>query len=223
MIQHVYERVSRASLLSMVVVATDDERIQQAVEGFGGSAVMTSKHHASGTDRVAEVATRLEAPYYVNVQGDEPLVETAHVDACARMLLEGAPMSTLGARICSRNDLLDPNLARMAVSGDGHALMFTRSVIPFPRKYLDQGVDVDLDSSTYIRHVGMYGYTRSVLEKLAAAGPCELEELESLEQLRALWLGIAIKVEIVGEVSPCVDVPDDIAKIERVMGMGDRV
>jgi 3-deoxy-manno-octulosonate cytidylyltransferase (CMP-KDO synthetase) len=132
-------------------------------------------------------------------------------------------MSTLVARIRTRDELLDNHLARVVVSKDGHALMFSRSTIPFPRKYLDRGVDVDLDSSTYYRHIGIYGYTRSTLEMLGEAGVCELEELESLEQLRALWLGIAIRVGVVDEVGPCVDVPADIARIEAAMGMGDGV
>jgi 3-deoxy-manno-octulosonate cytidylyltransferase (CMP-KDO synthetase) len=184
---------------------------------------MTSSEHQTGTDRLAEVAGKLEAPYYVNIQGDEPLVDAEHIDLCARLLLEGAPLSTLVARIRTRDELLDQHLARVVVSKDGHALMFSRSTIPFPRKYLDRGVDVDLDSSTYYRHIGIYGYTRSTLKKLGEAGVCELEELESLEQLRALWLGIAIKVCVVGKVGPCVDVPSDIARIEAAMGRGEGV
>lgn len=223
MIQHVYERARRASLLSQVVVATDDDRIKQTVEDFGGVAVMTSIDHRTGTDRVAEVATRLKAPYYVNIQGDEPLLEPDHIDVCAGMLLGGEEMSTLAARIRLRGELFDQNLARVVVSSDLYALYFSRSAVPFPRKYLDQGVDIDLDSSTYLRHIGVYGYTRSSLAKLGAAGVCALEELESLEQLRALWLGIRIRVGMVDSVSPCVDLPSDIAKIESVMGTGDPV
>jgi 3-deoxy-manno-octulosonate cytidylyltransferase (CMP-KDO synthetase) len=222
MIQHVYERSSGASMLSRVVVATDNEEIERAVTDFGGTAVMTSSEHRTGTDRVAEVAERLEAPYYVNIQGDEPLVDAAHIDMCARLLLEGAPMSTLAARIRTRDELLSQNLARVVLSKDGHALMFSRSTLPFPRKYLDQGVDIDLDSSEYFRHIGIYGYTRSTLKMLGEAGVSDLEELESLEQLRALWLGIPVKVGVVGEVGPCVDVPADIARVETAMGMGDR-
>jgi 3-deoxy-D-manno-octulosonate cytidylyltransferase len=223
MIQHVYERSLKASLLSRVVVATDDERIERAVKAFGGTAVMTSADHRTGTDRVAEVARHLKAPHYVNIQGDEPLVDRAHIDLCAQLVLDGAAMSTLVARIRTRDDLLNQNLARVVVGKDGHALMFSRSTIPFPRKYLDRGIDVDLDSSAYFRHIGIYGYTRSTLEMLAAAGVSDLEELESLEQLRALWLGIAVKVGVVEGVGPCVDVPSDIARIEAAMGMGDRV
>ena len=222
MIRHVYERSSEASLLSEVVVATDDERIERAVKDFGGKTAMTSADHKTGTDRIAEVAGQLEAPYYVNIQGDEPLVDADHIDVCARLLLEGAAMSTLAARIRTRDELLNQNLARMVLSKDGHALMFTRSTLPFPRKYLDQGVDIDLDSSAYFRHIGIYGYTRSTLRMLGEAGVSELEELESLEQLRALWLGIPVRVGIVGRVGPCVDVPADIARVESAMGVGDR-
>jgi len=217
MIQRVYEMVSRAKRLSRVVVATDDERISRVVESFGGEAMITSAKHRSGTDRVAEVADRLQAPYYVNVQGDEPLIDPGLVDAVARMVAEGAPMATLAARIITRSDLFDQNVVKVIVDRDGHALYFSRHSIPFPRKYFDQGTDVDLKASTYLRHIGTYGYSRGALAELAGAEPCEMELLESLEQLRALYLGIKIKVEVVAGSNPCVDVPADIAKVEKIL------
>ena len=220
MIQHVYERACLASSLSDVVVATDDTRIAKAVGGFGGKAVMTSAGHRSGTDRVAEVAGRIEAPYYVNIQGDEPLVDPRCIDMCAGMLLAGAQMSTLAARIGTRAELFDQNVVKVVLDVTGHALYFSRAAIPFPRKYLDRGIDVDLDSSPYLRHVGVYGYSRAVLSRLAEAEPAAVESLESLEQLRALVLGIRIRVAIVESVSLCVDVPDDVAKVENMMGGG---
>ena len=151
MSQHVYERTARAALLSRVIVATDDERIKQAVEGFGGVAMMTSPDHPSGTDRVAEVARELGRSYYVNIQGDEPLMDPAYVDTCARLLLEGAEMSTLATRIRWRNELFDQQVAKVVLDRQGYAIFFSRSPIPFPRKYLDRGIDVDLDSSVYCR------------------------------------------------------------------------
>ncbi len=217
MIQHVHEMTSRAHLLSRVIVATDDERIRRAVEVFGGEVMMTSAEHRSGTDRVAEVAGRLEAPYYINVQGDEPLIDPRLVDRCAGMLLEGAPMATLVTRIAARSGLFDQNVVKVVVTKDCHAMYFSRHAIPFPKKYLDRGADIDLEASTYFRHVGTYGYSRAALLEITQAPPCETEELESLEQLRALFLGIKIEVAVVDSRSPCVDVPADIAKVENLL------
>ncbi len=217
MIQHVYERASRASLLSEVIVATDDRRIVDAVEAFGGKAMMTSVDHASGTDRLMEVAEILQAPYYVNIQGDEPLINPDHIDACARALLEGAAMSTLSARIRWRHEVFDRNVAKVLIDREGYAICFSRSAIPFPGKFLAQGRDIDLECSPYFRHVGVYGYTLPTLRALAAAGECELEKMESLEQLRALYLGIRMKVEIVDSVTPHVDVPGDVDEVESTI------
>lgn len=221
MIEHVYRRAAQAVRLARVVVATDDSRIQEAVRAFGGEAVMTSADHRTGTDRVAEVAGGLDAGYFVNIQGDEPLIDPVHIDLCADGLLSGESMVTLVARIASKDDIFNPNVVKVVASRDGHAIYFSRSPIPFPRKYLDKGTGVDLDSSTYLRHIGLYGYTRSSLERLASSGPCQLEETESLEQLRALAIGISIKVAVVESTSPCVDVPEDIRRVESLLGTGD--
>jgi 3-deoxy-manno-octulosonate cytidylyltransferase (CMP-KDO synthetase) len=217
MIRHVYERASSASLLREVIVATDDARIMEAVEAFGGKAMMTSSGHASGTDRLMEVAETLESPYYVNIQGDEPLINPDHIDACARALLEGAAMSTLAARIRWRHEVFDPNVAKVLIDAEGYAICFSRSAIPFPGKFLAQGKDIDLECSPYFRHVGVYGYTLATLRALSAAGECELETMESLEQLRALYLGIRMKVEIVDSVTPHVDMPEDVDEVERTI------
>jgi 3-deoxy-manno-octulosonate cytidylyltransferase (CMP-KDO synthetase) len=223
MIEHVYRRAVQAARLSSVVVATDDRRILEAVQDFGGEAVMTSRDHPTGTDRIAEVAAALDAAYFVNIQGDEPLIDPVHIDICADGLLSGESMVTLAARITARRDIFDHNIAKVVVSHDGHAMYFSRSPIPFQRKYLDAGTDIDIDSSTYLRHIGVYGYTRSSLEALARAGPTELEQMESLEQLRALAIGIRVKVAIVDSTSPCVDVPEDIGKVESLLKTGDGV
>jgi 3-deoxy-manno-octulosonate cytidylyltransferase (CMP-KDO synthetase) len=222
MIQHVYERTSGAGLLADVVVATDDERIRDAVEGFGGKAMMTSADHPSGTDRVAEVAERLGHPLYVNVQGDEPLIEPAYVDTCARLLLEGSAMSTLATRIRWRHELFDQNVAKLVMDRDGRALYFSRSPVPFPRKYLDRGLDVDLDCSVYLRHVGVYGYTAETLRTLTSEKESEAESLEGLEMLRALHLGIGVRVGLVGSAIPHVDLPEDISEVEKAIKAKDR-
>jgi 3-deoxy-manno-octulosonate cytidylyltransferase (CMP-KDO synthetase) len=217
MIQHVFERASRASLLSRVIVATDDDRILDAVEAFGGTAMMTSADHPSGTDRLVEVAETVRARLYVNIQGDEPLISPDHIDACARALTGGAAMSTLAARIRWRHEVFDRNVAKVLIDSGGHAICFSRSAIPFPGKFLARGRDIDLECSPYFRHVGVYGYTVDTLRALAAAGECEIESVESLEQLRALYLGIKIKVEIVDGVTPHVEVPGDVDEVERII------
>jgi 3-deoxy-manno-octulosonate cytidylyltransferase (CMP-KDO synthetase) len=223
MIQHVYERACRASLLSRVIVATDDSRIVEAVQAFGGDARMTSPDHPSGTDRVAEVAEGLRpASRFVNIQGDEPLIDPSHIDVCARMLLDGDAMSTLATRVRWRHELFDQNVVKLVIGESGHALYFSRSAIPFPRKYLEQGIDVDLECAKYYRHVGVYGYNLDTLRALVSHEACEMEKLESLEQLRALALGIGIRVGMVDSLSPCVDVPADIGKVEGVLSEGDQ-
>jgi len=217
MIQHVYERAARAELLSRVVVATDDKRIEQAVENFGGEALMTSPDHPSGTDRVAEAARKIKAPHYINIQGDEPLIDPDYVDTCARLLLDGAEMSTLAARIKWRHELFDQHIAKVVLDREGYAIYFSRSAVPFPRKYLDRGVDVDLDSSVYLRHVGVYGFAADTLRAITSKGETELESLEGLEMLRALYHGIRIRVGLVRSTIPHVDRPEDIQEVEKAL------
>jgi 3-deoxy-D-manno-octulosonate cytidylyltransferase len=219
MIVRVMEAASRARRVSRLVVATDDARISRVVEAAGGEALITEAGHRSGTDRVAEVAGRIEAPYYINIQGDEPLIDPEAIDAVAEALLDGAEMATCATGITARNELFDQNVVKVVVDREGNALYFSRHAIPFPRKYLDRGADVDLKASAYLRHLGTYGYSRGTLAAFAEADPCEMEELESLEQLRALFLGIRIRVKVVESAGPCVDVPGDIAAVERLLSI----
>jgi 3-deoxy-manno-octulosonate cytidylyltransferase (CMP-KDO synthetase) len=163
----------------------------------------------------------MDAPMYVNIQGDEPLIDPAFIDMCADLLAGGEEMSTLVTRIRTRSDLLDQNVVKVVMDQAGHAVYFSRHAIPFPRKYLEKGTDIDLDASTYLRHVGIYGYTKEALLALAESGRCEMEEIESLEQLRALHLGIKVRIGVVGAASPCVDVPEDIKAIERAITAGE--
>jgi 3-deoxy-manno-octulosonate cytidylyltransferase (CMP-KDO synthetase) len=221
MIQHVYERAVKARLLDPVIVATDDARIAEAVKAFGGRSVMTSPDHRSGTDRVAEVMHEIGAPYCVNIQGDEPLIDPGDIDTCASIVLRGHPMCTLAARIRERSELFDQNVVKVVIDAAGDALMFSRSAIPFPRKYLDKGEDVDLDSSVYLRQIGIYGYSAATLKRLEEAAECETENLECLEQIRALWLGIKVRVGVVDSYGPCVDRPEDIERILEAMGPKD--
>ena len=221
MIQHVYERASSARLLSSVIVATDDERIEKCVLGFGGRVVMTSKRNPTGTDRVAEVAAMIRAPYYINVQGDEPLINPEHIDLCARMLLDGSKMCTLVAPITTIDEILNPNVVKVVLSQSGNAIMFSRAVIPYPRDYFQNKDSSTLDTSIYLRHIGIYGYTLDTLERMRLAGTCVLEQIESLEQLRALWLGIEIRVAKVDKGSLCVDVPADVERVEKAIRIGE--
>lgn len=210
MIEHVYERVARARGLDRVVVLTDDERIAQAVEAFGGSWEMTPVDCASGTDRIAWAARQWDAVGVVNVQGDEPLIDPEGVSALARHLAEnpGDPMVTLAADAWPE-DLDNPNAVKVVLSLAGYALYFSRSRIPFPRQ---------AGLVPALKHLGIYGYQRDALLRLAGLAPTPLERTESLEQLRALENGIPIRVLRVERGSPGVDTREDLERVERLLG-----
>ena len=208
LIQHVYERACRVSLASRVVVATDDERIAAAVRAIGGEVAMTRGDHPSGTDRVAEVASGAEADLVVNLQGDEPLIDSEMVNAAILPLVGDASicMGTLCCPIDEASDLADPNVVKVVLDKDGFALYFSRLPIPFVR---DSGTDV-----TRYRHIGLYVYRREFLLELAKMVPTPLERAERLEQLRALEHGCRIRVVAVPAASPGVDTPNDLAQIK---------
>ncbi len=203
MIEHVYRRTRAASGLDRVVVVTDDERILAAVEGFGGEAQMTPVDCASGTDRIAHAAKSWDAAAIVNVQGDEPLIDPAAVAAVARHLREHPedPMVTLAAP-AERQEEDDPHAVKVVCDRRGYALYFSRARIPYPRR---QG-------AAAWKHIGIYGYQRSALIELAALAPTPLEQSESLEQLRALENGIAIRVLEVAGSEPGVDTAEDLER-----------
>lgn len=210
MVQHVWERCLRSDAFSEVLVATDDERIRDAVERFGGQAVLTSPRCASGTDRVAEVArARPEARAFVNVQGDEPLV---HPDAL-RSIATGlaAPdvqMATL-VRPLEEQERANPNVVKVVLTRSSEALYFSRADIPFQR-----GED---GFPPRYAHLGLYGYRRDVLLELARLPPSPLEEAEKLEQLRALECGFRIKCMVSLHRSLGVDTPEDLALVEALL------
>ncbi len=187
MIQRVYERCVQADVLDVVYVATDDERIVQAVEGFGGRAIMTSPDHASGTDRLAEAAESVDANIIVNVQGDQPFIDPLMIDEATRPLLDDASleMATLMHPIHKPEDLDDPGVVKVVVDRAGIALYFSRSLIPHPHK--------DVPHQVY-EHVGLYVYRRDFLIEVARLEPTLLEQVESLEQLRWLEHGYRIRV-----------------------------
>jgi 3-deoxy-manno-octulosonate cytidylyltransferase (CMP-KDO synthetase) len=188
MVQHVYERARRASCLDDVVVATDDERIRSVVQSFGGKAVMTSAEHRSGTDRVAEAVRAMDADVVVNIQGDEPMLDPAMLAEVVDPFRSDTSVGvvTLKKRVTHESDFADPGVVKVVTDPAGYALYFSRSLIPYPRKRTPQ--------FAVFEHLGLYAYTRSALMRLAELPPSELEEIESLEQLRALENGIRILV-----------------------------
>jgi 3-deoxy-manno-octulosonate cytidylyltransferase (CMP-KDO synthetase) len=221
MIQWVYEGVCQSKLIDKVLVATDDQRIMEAVEQFGGNGVMTSSAHATGSDRVAEVARKLKAEIIVNVQGDEPLLKGAVIDKAIRPLLKdpSIPLSTLMTRIEEVRDWINPNVAKVVVDQKGFALYFSRSPIPFPR---DLNIEKLLSATQkgkgllphrVFKHIGVYVYRRDFLLRYSKMEHTPLEKLEKLEQLRALENGFPIKLTPVDYEPLSVDTPDDLRKV----------
>jgi 3-deoxy-manno-octulosonate cytidylyltransferase (CMP-KDO synthetase) len=217
MVQHVYERASRASLVSEVIVATDDRRIEAAVKSFGGRVEMTSPGHETGTDRIAEVAGRVESEIIVNVQGDEPLIEPAMIDQAVRPLLDDGSvlMGTLKCRIRNLHDFLSPNVVKVISDLDGFALYFSRSPLPFFRDKWEDLKDEAFSSGRLLchKHVGIYVYRRDFLIRFAGLPQTRLECAEKLEQLRALEHGYRIRVAETEYESIGVDSPQDLEKV----------
>lgn len=219
MIQHVYERTSRSRLVSRVIVATDDKRIADAVNIFGGESILTSADHETGTDRLAEVAAGLDSDIIVNVQGDEPLIDPVMIDEAVRPFLEEPEllMGTLKSRIKCLHDFLSPNVVKVVTDNSGNALYFSRSPLPFFRDKWKDLKDESFCSGKLLcyKHVGMYVYRRQFLLKFAAMAPTFLEISEKLEQLRAIENGIRIRVVETDFESIGVDTPDDLIKAQE--------
>jgi len=219
MIQWVYERTRQSRMIHRVIVATDDERIAAVVAGFGGEAVMTSPDHATGTDRIAEVARAIDCELIVNVQGDEPLIKAAMIDQAVEPLASDSsiPMGTLCKKIGSAPEAFDPNVVKVVFDRRGFALYFSRAPIPWNRDHWAgkaSFVDLTLDGPMY-KHIGLYVYRRDFLLNYAGLPQTPLENTEKLEQLRALEYGHRIKVAVTEHESFGVDIPDDLGKILR--------
>jgi len=217
MIQWVHERTMRSRLINRVIVATDDERILGAVKSFGGEAMMTSPYHATGTDRIAEIAKSIECDIVVNVQGDEPLIRTEMIDEAVSPLVQDAsiPMGTLCRRIEDRDEAFDPNVVKVVFDKNGFALYFSRAPIPWDRDaWAGKGSwkELSLEGPLY-KHIGLYVYRRDFLLDYATMPRTALETAEKLEQLRALVNGHRIKLIITRYESFGVDIPDDLGKI----------
>ena len=223
MIQWVWERACKSSA-EQVVVATDDPRIVAACQGFGAQVVMTRADHESGTDRLAEVAQALGLAadaIVVNVQGDEPLIPPALIDQVAANLAsaQAAAMATLAEPIVDVESLFNPNVVKVATDVHGLALTFSRAPLPWARDQFAEDRSELPAGVPYRRHIGIYAYRAGFLQDFVAWGPCWLENVERLEQLRALWHGVRIHVADAVEAPPAgVDTPDDLERVRRLLG-----
>jgi 3-deoxy-manno-octulosonate cytidylyltransferase (CMP-KDO synthetase) len=215
MIEHVYRRAAEADAVDAVVVATDDQRIVDAVEAFGGIARMTGSTHRTGTDRIAEVAAELTCDIVVNVQGDEPLIDPAMITAVVAPLRADSSMAmaTARRRLTDPDDLRSPHVVKVVTDARGDALYFSRSPIP-------HGTGT---TGTAFVHVGLYAFRRDFLLRFAALPQTPLEIAESLEQLRALEHGFRIRTVVTEHHSIGVDTPDDLERARRLSAVGVRV
>ncbi len=213
MIQHVYERSKLATRSSRVIVATDDERIVKAVESFGGTARMTRHDHRTGTERVAEVAAHEKGDIFVNVQGDEPLLDPVSVDTAIEALLEepAASIATVATPIKTPADIMDPNVIKTVLDFDNNGLYFSRAPIPWVR---DTASKIQV---RHLKHLGLYVFQRDALLEYPTLPQGELERIEQLEQLRWLENGWKIRVAEVEHDAVSVDVPDDVARVEKLL------
>ena len=209
-IQHVYEQAAKTTRASAVVVATDDARIREAVERFGGTVVMTSPTLQSGTERAAEVARARSEEVVINVQGDEPLVQPDMVDALAEFLERhrAAPMASLMTKLARAEDAANPNVVKVVVDRDGFALYFSRAPIPYDRSQT---------APQQWKHLGIYGYQRHFLLQFPSLPPTPLAQCESLEQLRALEHGYRIKLLETIHDTIGVDTPEDLRRVETLL------
>lgn len=215
-IQHVYERAKE--IINDVVVATDDDRIFQAVKGFGGEVVMTSSSHRSGTDRIAEAYKNLnrEADVVINIQGDEPFVQREHIEKlCEAFDYRQTQIATLAVPFKSISAAESANSPKIVVNQLGYAMYFSRSLIPFVR-----GIDRNqwLNHYPFVKHIGIYAYRAEVLQAISQLPQSKLEQAESLEQLRWLENDFKIKVQIVSRETVGIDTPEDLEKATKLLG-----
>jgi 3-deoxy-manno-octulosonate cytidylyltransferase (CMP-KDO synthetase) len=219
LIQRVVEQCKKAKSLSEVIVATDDERIFNAAKQLC-HAEMTADNHPSGSDRIAEVASKISCDAVVNIQGDEPMIDPAVIDAVAGTLASapgGCEMSTAATPIANAADLLNPNVVKVVVNTAGRALYFSRRTIPYLRNAASGSTSEQLAAFAFLKHLGIYGYRRETLLRLVKFPVSPLENAEKLEQLRALENGIEIAVVKVNYDSVGVDMPEDVEWVERYL------
>ncbi len=214
LVQWVYERARRATRLERLLVATDDRRIVEAVEAFGGEAVMTRADHPSGTDRVAEAVAGLALDVVINIQGDEPLIDPALIDRLAATMLErdDLDMATAATPVRHEEEARAASVVKVVTTADGLALYFSRALIPCVRD-----ADFRCEGPLHWRHLGVYAYRKAFLGRLVATAPCLLERAEKLEQLRALHLGARMAVLETRDEGIGVDTPEDVAYAEALI------
>jgi len=212
MIQHVYERAKEARALDDLIVAADDDRVMEAVKGFGGKAAFTSPKQPTGSDRIAEVVNPMDVKIVVNIQGDEPLIEPKMIDDLASAMLgdESIVMATLIRKIDNPKEINDHNVVKVAVDKDGFALYFSRSPIPYART----------DEALYYKHIGLYAYTKDFLFTFTNLLPLRLEKTEALEQLRVLEYGYRIKTVETEFDTVGVDAPEDLERVKEILSRG---
>lgn len=212
MIEHVHARALQVNGVSDVVVATDDERVADVVNGFGGRSLMTSQDHASGTDRLVEVMQHVDADLYVNLQGDEPLVRPGDVSLLIQGMQNNPPVQV--GTLCHDLPAIEasnPNQVKVVLAASGDAMYFSRSPIPFPR---------DTTKAHYLKHVGIYAYRKDVLQGYSALPRSMPEEAESLEQLRLMSAGLCIRAFHVEPTGPGVDTPECLERVRSLMAAG---
>ena len=217
MIQRVYEQASKSKSLDRVAVATDDERIYAHVQSFGGEAIMTAENHPSGTDRCTEALAKLEGDYdyVINIQGDEPFIDPGQIDTLTKVLEDGTTeLATLIIPVTDSELLFDKGEVKVVLNTSMEALYFSRMVIPYIKGVEEK--DWHLHHN-YYRHVGMYAYRKDVLTAITKLSISSLEQAESLEQLRWLEHGFKIKCAITDFESHCIDTPEDVEKVLRLM------
>lgn len=210
MVQHVWERAKKADRLSDVIVACDDPRIMDCVNGFGGKAVLTGKDHVNGTSRVAEVAAETEADVFINVQGDEPMINPNSINQLVEAFERDASVEavTLAVRKTEKTAYEDPNIVKVVVSDKGDALYFSRAPIPHYR-------DSSEEDFFYFKHMGVYGYRKEFLLNFVSWEPTRLEQKEKLEQLRILEKGFKMRIIEVQDDSLSVDTAQDLKEVEK--------
>ena len=218
MVQHVYERALESGA-SKVIVATDDARIAKVVSDFGGQYCMTGSHHESGTERLAEVIDMegmLAHELVVNVQGDEPFIPAVNIQQVAENLYhhQQAEMATLAVKITDVEEAFNPNVVKVVTDKQGYAMYFSRATIPYDRaRFLDEET-IDEIGDYYLRHIGIYAYRAGFIKQYVSMSPSGIEQIESLEQLRVLWHGEKIHVDIARKTPPAgIDTPDDLVRL----------
>ena len=223
MVRHVYERAKQAKRVAEVAVATDDARVAEAVAAFGGRVIMTSVDCATGTDRLAEASKQIGADIYVNVQGDEPMIDPHTIDAAVNALIadHDAALSTLSLPLTRLDEMMSDAVVKVVTNAKKHALYFSRSPIPHHRtneRAFEASARAALASGLARKHVGLYVFRRESLLNFSALSPSPLEALEQLEQLRALHHGLTIVVEPVeGEGTVAVDTPEDLERVRALI------